>query len=118
MSSSSLQRPSILTDHSQSLTKVFAYYSIHCEHNQMNQLNNLMNQNELCFEINSCLYFQKPTHNDDNNEWKKIHQDGCECIINYPSHIHSNHNLQPHNFDRTKNFLLTSNDVYSNSKTD
>jgi len=72
------------------------------------------------FEINSCLYFQNKNHDkdddDDDDEWEQIREDGCGYVITYPPHIHPTDNLQIYNFDRKKNFLLTSNDIYSNSK--
>ena len=91
---------------------LFAHYSVFWEENQSNNLNN----NDIHFEINSCLYFQN--NNDDDDEWEQIHEDGCGYVITYPPHIHPTDNLQIYNFDRPKNFLLTSNDIYSNSKKD
>jgi hypothetical protein len=119
VSSSSIQRPLILTNHSQSSPKLFAYYSVHWEQNQTNQLNDLIDS-DAHFEINSCLYFQNKNHDkdddDDDDEWEQIREDGCGYVITYPPHIHPTDNLQIYNFDRKKNFLLTSNDIYSNSK--
>ena len=117
VSSSSTQRPLILTNHSQSLTKLFAYYSVHWEQSQTNQSDDITNS-DMRFEINSCLYFQTDVDDDDDDddEWEQIHEDGCGYVITYPSHIHPTDNLEIYNFDRTKNILLTSNDVYSNSK--
>ncbi|CAF1374188.1 unnamed protein product [Rotaria sordida] len=104
-------RPLILTNNCSLSPKLFAYYSIHWEQNQTNQSNNLIDSN-MRFEINSCLYFQ----NTNDNELEQIRQDGCGYIITYPPHIYPTDNLQIYNFDRTKNFLLTSNDVYSDDK--
>ncbi|UJR13850.1 hypothetical protein I4U23_000860 [Adineta vaga] len=125
VSSSSIQRPLIHSNHSSSSMRLFAYYSIHWEHNQSNQLNDFID-NDVHFEINSCLYFQTKTQSineidnnnddDDDDEWEQKREDGCGYVITYPSHIHPTENLQIYNFDRKKNFLLTSNDVYVNSK--
>ncbi|CAF4501434.1 unnamed protein product [Rotaria sp. Silwood1] len=112
VSSSSRQRPLILTNNFQPSPKLFAYYSVHWEQNQTCQLSDLIDSN-MRFEINSCLYFQNINNNEDDNELEQIHEDGCGYVITYPSHIHPTDNLQIYNFDRTKNFLLTSNDVYS-----
>lgn len=84
-----------------SSTKVLAYYSVSWE----------QNDTESRFEINSCLYFQ---NDDDDSE--EIRQDGCGYVIVYPAYIHAQENLQIYNFDRRKEFLLQSNDIYLNSK--
>jgi hypothetical protein len=118
VSSSSVQRPLILTNHPHSSTKLFAYYSVHWE---QNQTNNTPDSNQH-FEINSCLYFQNnnpivtTADDDDDDEWEQIREDGCGYVITYPSHIDPTDNLQIYNFDRAKDFVLTSNDVYLNSK--
>lgn len=119
VSSSSIQRPLILSNHSSSL-RLFAYYSVHWEQNQSNQLKDLIN-NGAHFEINSCLYFQtqsQPVNQTDfdDDEWEQTREDGCGYVIIYPPHIHPTDNLQIYNFDRKKHFLLTSNDVYEKSK--
>ncbi|CAF1427277.1 unnamed protein product [Adineta ricciae] len=124
VSSSSIQRPLILSNHSSlpSALRLFAYYSVHWEQNQSNQLKDLIN-NGAHFEINSCLYFQTQSQpvnqtdfDDDDNEWEQTREDGCGYVIIYPPHIHPTDNLQIYNFDRKKHFLLTSNDVYEKSK--
>ena len=79
VSTSSLQRPLILTNPS---PKIFAYYSVYWEQNQSNILLN----NNMRFEINSCLYFQLNT-NDDDDEWEETREDGCGYVITYPPHI-------------------------------
>ncbi|CAF2596967.1 unnamed protein product [Rotaria sp. Silwood2] len=112
VSSSSKQRPLILTNNSSLSPKLFAYYSLHWEQNQTNQSNDLIDSN-MRFEINSCLYFQNINNTEDDNELEQIREDGCGYVITYPPYIHPTDNLQIYNFDRTKNFLLTSNDVYS-----
>jgi hypothetical protein len=114
VSSSSVQRPLILTNHPKLSPKLFAYYSVHWEQNQSNNLND----NDIRFEINSCLYFQNIDQEDDDDEWNEIREDGCGYVITYPPHIRPTDNLQIYNFDRTKNFLITSNDVDLNSKRD
>ncbi|CAF1181784.1 unnamed protein product [Adineta steineri] len=125
VASSSIQRPLNLTNHLQSSPKLFAYYSVHWEQNQTNQLHDLIDH-DVHFEINSCLYFQNKNDDDNNidnndddddddDEWEQIHEDGCGYVITYPPHIHPTDNLQIYNFDRKKKFLLTSNDVYLNT---
>jgi hypothetical protein len=108
VSSSSVQRPLVLTNHPPISPKIFAYYSIYWEQNQSNILIN----NDMRFEINSCLYFQINTNDDDDDdEWEETREDGCGYVITYPPHI------RPiYNFDRTKTILLTPSDIYLNSK--
>jgi hypothetical protein len=114
VSSSSIQRPLILTNHPQLSPTLFAYYSVYWEQNQSNN----QIDNDMHFEINSCLYFQNNNNNDDENddEWEQIREDGCGYVITYPPHIHPTDDLQIYNFDRTKSVLLTSTDVYLKSK--
>ena len=115
VSSSSIQRPLILTNQSKLSPKLFAYYSVHWEQNQSND----QIDSDIRFEINSCLYFQNIVAEDnDDDEWNQIREDGCGYVITYPPHIRPTDSLQIDNFDRSKNFLLTSNDVYSKSKRD
>jgi hypothetical protein len=114
VSSSSRQRPLILTNHPQLSPKLFAYYSVLWERNQSNNLTN----DDMHFEINSCLYFQNHHHDDDDDEWEKIHEDGCGYVITYPPHLRPTDNQQIYDFDRTKNFFVSSNDLDINSKQD
>lgn len=89
IASSSLQRPLILSNNNNNNSpKLYAYYSVHWE----------QNDNNMRFEINSCLYFQ---NNDESDE--KIREDGCGYVITYPTSY-------------IRNLLLTSNDIYLNSK--
>lgn len=103
VSSSSTQRPLSLFPRSVP-TKVLAYYSVSWEQNDA----------ENRFEINSCLYLQNDDDISDDSE--EIRQDGCGYVITYPAYIHAQENLQIYNFDRRKDFLLQSNDIYLNSK--
>ncbi|CAF3742483.1 unnamed protein product [Rotaria magnacalcarata] len=117
--SSSINHPLIPNKYSKLSTKLFAYYSLHWEQKQTNRSNNNMTDSDMRFEINSCLYFQNTNNNEDNDdESEQIREDGCGCIITYRTHIHPTHNLQIYDFDYTKNFIIASNDVYSNSKRD
>jgi hypothetical protein len=95
VSSSSLQRPLILTNLSS--PKIFAYYSVYWEQNQSNILTN----NNMRFEINSCLYFQTNT-NDDDDEWEETREDGCGYIIIYPPHIRPDLDV----YSNSKNYFL------------
>lgn len=109
VSSSSVQRPLILSNHSRLSPKLFAYYSVYWEQNQSNN----STDNDTRFEINSCLYFQNinqqnDDNNDDDDEWEQTRQDGCGYVITYPPHIHPTDNLQIYDFDRTKNPSLNS----------
>jgi hypothetical protein len=90
VSSSSVQRPLILTNHPKLSPKLFDYYSVHWEQNQSNNLND----NDIRFEINSCLYFQNIDQEDDDDEWNEIREDGCGYVITYPPHIRPTDNLQ------------------------
>jgi len=103
VSSSSVQRPLILTNHPKLSPKLFAYYSLYWEQNQSNN----QIDNDMHFEINSCLYVLNNNHNDnddddDDDEWEQIREDGCGYVITYPPHIRPTDNLQIYNFDRTK----------------
>jgi len=112
VSSSSSQRPLVLTNQTKLSPKLFAYYSVHWEQNQ----SNTDITSDIRFEINSCLYFQNLNNehdDDDDDEWNEIREDGCGYVITYPPHIRP-----MYNFDQIKTFLLTSKDVYSNSKND
>lgn len=119
VSSSSIQRPLILSNHSQLPPKLFAYYSVYWEHNQSNNSidhNNNNNDDDIHFEINSCLYFQNTNqktddindNNDNDNELEETREDGCGYVITYPPHIRPTDNLQIYNFDRTKTNSLNS----------
>ena len=102
VSSSSLQRPLILTNHSPvPPPKVFAYYSVVWEQNQ----SNIRSDTDMGFEINSCLYFQNKSTD---NELEETRADGCGYVITYPPHIRPDDNLQVYNFDRSKDFLSNS----------
>lgn len=114
-SSPSIYRPLTPNNDSQLSTKLLAYYSVHWEQNQTNHLNNITDSNRR-FEINSCLYFQNNNNIDDDTESEQTWEDGCGYVITYPSLIHRTDNLQSYSFDRAKNFFLTSNHIYSNSK--
>jgi hypothetical protein len=108
-----VQRPLILSERSSSLTtKLFAYYTVHWEHKHTDQVNR-NSQHDMYLEINSCLYFQ---NEDDKDEWEQIRQDGSGYVVTYPSHCRPTEKSQVYNFDRPRNFLLTSDDVYPNSK--
>ncbi len=110
VSSSSIQRPLILTNHPKLSPKLIAYYSVYWEQNQSN--NHI--DDDMHLEINSCLYFQNNNNNpDDDDEWEETREDGCGYVITYPSHIRPTDNLQIYNFDRTKNFLLNSKKDYN-----
>jgi len=108
VSSSSIQRPLILTNHPKLSPKLIAYYSVYWEQNQSN--NHI--DDDMHLEINSCLYFQN-NNNPDDDEWEETREDGCGYVITYPSHIRPTDNLQIYNFDRTKNFLLNSKKDYN-----
>ncbi|CAF4291813.1 unnamed protein product [Rotaria socialis] len=117
--SSSINHPLIPDNHSKLLTKLFAYYSLHWEQKQTNRSNNNITDSDMRFEINSCLYFQNTNNNEDSDdESEQIREDGCGYVITYRPRIHPTHNLQIYDFNYTKNFVITPNDVYSNSKTD
>lgn len=107
-SSSSSQRPLILANHESVAPKLVAYYSVYWQQNQSNDFHDA----ETSFEINSCLYFQNPLEDED----EEIREDGCGYVINYPAHIHPDKNLQIYNFDRKRNSLSKSNDMPLNSK--
>ena len=94
-SSSSLQRPLILSNPPpppRLSPKIFAYYSVLWE----------QKQNDMHLEMNSCLYFQNPS--DDDDEWEQVREDGCGYVVIYPApHRPLDENLQIYNFDRMKN---------------
>jgi hypothetical protein len=113
VSASSLQRPLIFSDRSQSSTKLFAYYSVHWDQTQVHP-SDRHPDGEMHFEINSCLYFQTDDGKDD--EWEETRQDGSGYVVTYPAHLRPTDPMQIYNFDRSKDFLLTSAEVYSTSK--
>ena len=111
VSSSSIQRPLILSNRSQSSTKLFAYYAVHWDQKHVHP-SDRPTDGETHLEINSCLYFQ--TEGED--EWEETRRDGSGYIVTYPPHLWPIDPLQIYNFDRSKDFLLTSDEVYSTSK--
>lgn len=94
VSSSSLQRPLILSNDPLLSPKIFAYYSVLWEENQ----SNILIDNNMRLEMNSCLYFQNPSPVDKDDEWDEVREDGCGYVITYPA----KENLQIYNFDRMK----------------
>lgn len=113
VSASSMQRPLILSNHSQSSTRLFAYYTVHWDQTQVHPSDGHPD-GEMHFEINSCLYFRTDDGKDD--EWEETRQDGSGYVVTYPPHLRPTNPLQIYNFDRSKDFLLTSDEVYSTSK--
>lgn len=107
VSSSSKERPLIVSESTRSMTRLFAYYAVHWEQ-KVNETNEIDAQ----LEINSCLYFQTDLEDD----LEEIREDGCGYVVTYPPHLQPTDHLQIYNFDREKGFLLTSDEVYRNSK--
>ena len=116
MKRSSSQRPLILTD--QPSTKLFAYYTVRWEHKQTSELHHITDS-DVNVEINSCLYFQSDAViDDDDDERDDIRKDGSGYVITYPAHLRPDDHAAVYNFDRpSRQFLLTSDDVYVHSKT-
>lgn len=95
VSSSSLQRPLILSNDPLLSPKIFAYYSVLWEQNQ----STILHDNNVHLEINSCLYFQNlPQSDKDDDESEEVREDGCGYVITYPA----KENLEIYNFDRMK----------------
>lgn len=98
--------PSIVAEKPKTRTKIFAYYSVDWQRSSSRD-----QTDQMSLQINSCLYFHNEENVDDPIDCEEIRRDGCGYVIIYP-----NENPSIYNFDRPKQFLLTSDQIYPSSK--